>query len=605
MKKVFGLLLLIVFASTLAGCLDGKAEKKIFEKTTVLLPGAGFSIKPALLSLNDQELVLLGEKRGVTLYIDGKEKTISPDIAGNQWLHYDGKQLYAFWWSADQNKAKSLKVAVSSDMGQTFSKPAVINSNTGVLPDISIATDGSGRAAIGYTDEREPGYGVYLNYSSDAGLTWQSNDARLDSPVLTPAMLQEGNTKPATFANSPKLAFVNGKLVAVWQQVDVAQMNGHILRIVSKTSLDGGKSWGELVNVYSAPNVEPVEMTMFSNAKEVYVFAMLTEENKGFTGFYNNDENFSTWTAISNEPLGAGFNQKLVSWIKATFSGENLILAYTAEPKEQESSKKVHAEVATLSTKSHSWLGAARVLDADKGHTLTRSTYPDIVSVGPDSVYVVWEDYRTLAPSIYVDISRDNGKTWLPKTLPLTTPGLAVAKDPRLLVGSNKLMLNYFMVELNGTNPNGQRVYQTLAKEGDGFTLPNIQVPTFTPEEMKSKLVDRANKFWALREEAKWEETWDYMDPVYRERFEKDSWVKQQGRINFTKTVVDESSVVVTGNIGILDANVELNVQQQVSKEGLLESAPPQQQKVGMRWGWFYDDWYFMPKVIFGEHMDY
>jgi hypothetical protein len=504
---------------------------------------------------------------------------------------------------ADKNKAKSLKVAVSSDNGQSFSAPIAINNDTGVLPDISIASDGQGQVAIAYTDEREPGYGVYINTSSDSGKTWETKDNRLDVPVLTPNMMQEGNIKPATFANSPKLAFISGRLVAVWQQVDMAQMTGHSLRIVSKSSSDFGKTWGAESNLFAAPNMQPVEMVMFASAKEMYVFAMLTEGSKGFTGFYNTDNTFTTWGEIANTALGDQFNKQLISWIKGAFSGDNLILAFTAEP--TEGAGKLHAKVATLSTTSHSWLGTAKVLDADKGHDVTKSTYPDIIDAGSNGVYLVWEDYRTLVPSIYLDISKDHGKTWLPKPVPLTTPGLVVAKDPRLLVDNKQLWLTYFMVELNGKNPSGQRVYQTFSKEGDSFKLPDIQVPMPSPEVLQSRLIERANKLWALREERKWVDTWDYMDPVYRERFDKDEWLKQQGKISFSKTVVDETSVKITGNVGILDANVDVSVVQQVAKEGLLESAPPKQQKVGMRWGWFYDDWYFMPQVIFGEHMEY
>lgn len=603
MKKLVGLLFCALLLIGFGGCQDNKVEKQLIEKPTLLLPGVGYSAKPAMLTVNDQAFLLLGGQKGLVLYTIGNELVISPDPAGNQWLHYDGKHLYAFWWTADQNKAKSLKVAISTDNGQSFGSPSVINNNTGALPDVSIASDGKGHVAIAYTDEREPGYGVYLNTSADNGKTWETKDTRLDTPVVTPVMMQEGNIKPATFANSPKLAFINERLVAVWQQIDMAQMSGHSLRIVSKTSTDAGKTWGSEANVFAAPNMQPVEMVMFSNAKEMYIFAMLTEGNKGFTGFYNQDNTFSTWSEISNTTLGEGFSKQLVSWIKGVFSGEHLVLTFTTEP--TEGTGKLHAKVATLSTVSHSWLGAAKVLDADKGHDVTKSTYPDIIDAGAAGVYVVWEDYRTLVPSIYLDISKDHGKTWLPKPMPLTTPGLVVAKDPRLLVDNKQLWLTYFMVELNGKNPSGQRAYQTFSKEGANFKLPDIQVPMPSPDALQARLIERANKLWALREERKWVETWDYMDPVYRERFDKDEWLKQQGKISFSKTVVDENSVKITGNVGILDANVDISIPQQVAKEGLLESAPPKQQKVGMRWGWFYDDWYFMPQVIFGEHMEY
>lgn len=596
--------ILLLLVGSLVGCGDKNAEKNLIEKPNLLLSGVGFAAKPAMLSVKDQAFLLLGGSKGVVLYTIGQELIVSPDKAGNQWLHYDGKSLYAFWWVADENKAKSLKVAVSSDDGKTFSTPVTINTNTGALPDVSISSNSKGNIAIAYTDEREPGYGVYFNQSNDSGKTWSSIDTRLDAPVLTSAMVQEGNTKPATFANSPKLAFLQDKLLAIWQQVDTSQMGGYILRIVSKTSLDNGKTWGSEANVFAAPNMQPVEMVIFENKKQVYVFAMLTEGDKGFTGFYNKDDTFSSWGEIPNTGLGTGFNKQLISWIKGTFSGDNLILAFTSEPSEKGLGIKVHAETATLSTSSQSWLGSSRILDQDKGHNLTKSTYPDIVSVG-SNVYVIWEDYRTLAPSIYMDISKDSGKTWLPAPIPLTTPGLSLSKDPRLLVDEKQLWLTYFLVELNGTNSSGQRAYQTFPKEGDSFKFPAVKVDMPSPEELKTRLIERANKFWALREERKWAETWDYMDPVYRERFEKEPWVAQQGKISFSKTVVDENSVVITGNIGILDANVDVSVAQQVGKEGLLESAPPKQQKVGMRWGWFYDDWYFMPKVIFGEHMEY
>jgi len=416
-------------------------------------------------------------------------------------------------------------------------------------------------------------------------------------------MMQEGNIKPATFANSPKLVFMNGRLVALWQQVDMGLMTGHSLRIVVKTSNDFGKTWGLEANVFAAPNMQPVEMVMFANTKEVYIFAMLTEGDKGLTGFYNKDDTFSTWGEISTTTLGNDFNKQLISWIKGAFSGDNLVLAFTSEP--TESTGKLHARVATFSTSSHTWLGASKVLDADKGHDITKSTYPDVIDAGTAGVYVVWEDYRPLVPSIYMDISKDHGKTWLSKPIPLTTPGLVVAKDPRLLLDNKQLWLTYFMVQLDGKNPAGQRVYQSFPKEGDSFKLPEIQVAAPAADKLKDRLIERANKLWALREERKWEETWDYMDPVYRERFDKAQWLGQQGKISFSKTVVDENSVKITGNVGILDANVDISVPQQVAKEGLLESAPPKQQKVGMRWGWFYDDWYFMPQVIFGEHMEY
>lgn len=603
MKKVF-LLLVLSLVFLISACSDQSEEKVLIEKPSLLLNQTGFSLNPAMVAVNDKMVLLLGERRGVVFYEVGKEQILSEDSSTKQWLHYDGKTLYAIWWAIDADKQKSLRVRASTDEGVSFSPVATINTEKGVLADISIASNGQGAIAVAYTDERKPGYGVYINYSTDSGKTWSAQDLRLDTSVITAAMQAAGNQDPATFANSPKLAYVNNKLVAVWQQVDMTEMGQGMLRIISKVSEDNGKTWGAESTIFAAPNMQPVEMNLFANNKQVYVFAMLTDGSKGFTGFYNKDVSFSQWGEIANSALGVDFNKQTVSWLQGAFSGENLVLAFTVKP---EGKTKVYAAAATLSTKTNEWQGAVRQLDKDKGQDLTRSTYPSIINAGDAGVIVVWEDYRSIVPTIYADLSKDNGLTWLPATQPLTTPGLTVTKDPKLYLGKDKLWMTYFMVKLDGKNPNGTRVYQLFTKNSTSgqFDFPEIKVTMPSNDELKERLIDRANKFWALREERKWEETWSYMEPVYRERFDKTEWLAQQGKISFSETIVDETSIEIKGNIAILNANVSVSVNQQVAKEGLLESAPPNKQAVEMKWGWFYDDWYFMPDIIFGNHLEY
>ncbi len=601
MKQVYLLLLVSVWLGFASGCQQGNGEKNIIEDVKPLLNQTGFSVKPVSTVVNDQLVLLAGEPRGLVFYEIGTETILSAEKVTNQWLQYDGKNLYAFWWSVDETKGKFLKVRVSSDAGKNFSPEVVINNDTGVLPDLSIAADGKGAIAIAYTDERKPGYGVYVNASSDGGLTWSKQDTRLDAPVITAAMQSQGNIDPATFANSPKLAYVQDRFVVVWQQIDVTEGGQSELRFVSRASTDKGLSWGAEVTAFRGLNMQPAEMVAFNNASQFYVFAMLPEEEKGFTGFYT--ETADKWSELDNKALGLAFNKRLVSWIKGAFSGDNLVLAFTSKTDGQ---SKVAANVATLSTKTHQWLAPVVYLDADKGHDLTKSTYPDVIDAGKAVVLVVWEDYRTIVPSVYMNISHDNGQSWLEKPLPLTTPSLSVNKEPRLVLGKDKLWMTYFMVRLNSANPAGQRVYQEFERGENGdFKLPEIKVAQYSPDELREKLIKRVNEFWVLREERKWEETWDYMEPVYRERFDKAQWLAQQGKISFSKTVVDENSVVIKGNLGILDAKVDVSVNQQVSKEGLLESAPPKEQTVEMKWGWFYDDWYFMPNIIFGNHLEY
>lgn len=600
MKKIWFLFLFFCGVLLFSGCQQDSDKNFAKEKHNLLLSKSSFLVKPSVITVNEKLLALLANKQGVFLYEFGKEITLSKDAATEQWLHYDGKSLYAFWWYADSNKAKYLKVRVSKDQGLTFDPEVILNTGTGVLPEISIASDGQGNIAVAYTDERKLGYGVYINYSKDSGSSWQKNDTRLDQSIITNAMQQNGNTDPATFANSPKLAFLKNTLVAVWQQVDMTEV-GHKLRIISKALSVKNDVWGNEVDIFSASNMQPVSLSAFSDQEKLYVFGMLGDE-KGFTGFYTHDVNAQSWTEINNAGLGDGFNKRLISWVRGVFSGDNLVLTFTS--RNTDNTGKVHADVVTLSTKTHQWLSQVHHLDADKGHDLTKSTYPDIVNTS-SGVIIAWEDYRPLVPALYMNISKDNGKSWQSASQPLTTPGTSVAKDPRWILGKDKLWLTYFLVILDGKNPEGARMYQEYDLVEGQYNFPKIVINKPSKEELQTRLIDRVNKFWLLREERKWEETWDYMEPVYRERFNKTEWLAQQGRLSFSKTAVDETSIVITDNIAILDANVDVSVNQQVAKEGLLESAPPKNQKVEMRWGWFYDDWYFMPDIIFGNHLEY
>lgn len=604
MNKFLMVLVWCLLSFGLVSCQEDQAGGELVEKPTLLLKGVGFDIDPAVISLNNQTLVLLSAQKGLTLYTLGKEVLVSSDRAGKQWLKFDGKTLYAFWWTTNEHKEKSLKVAVSGDGGQSFSSAKVINTKKGVLQDISIAVDGYGKVAVAYTDERELGYGVYFNYSTDSGQNWLSTDQRLDTPLtIANVSGQQDNNPLPTFANSPKLAFINSQLVGIWQQVDASQMGGTTLRLISKTSMDGGKTWSADSNIFAAPNMQPLEFEMFANNKEMYIFANLPTEygGRGLVGFYNKDLSFSAWGEITNDALGTDYQKVLTSGFKGIFSGDNFILTYTALAP----GYKLRAEFAVLSTVSHTWLGAAKSLDADNNSKLTKSTFPSVVNAGVAGDYIVWEDYSPLMPAIFISNTKDNGITWTePK--PLTTPGLVLAKEPQLIVHDNELWLTYFMVGLSNTSASlGQWVYQAFPKKENIFELPKIQVTQPTLEQLKQQLIERVNKFWVLREEGKWAETWDYMNPVYRRGFNKEQWLAQQGKISFAKTVVDESSVKIDGNIAELNANVEMNVPQQVATEGLLESAPPKVQAVGMRWGWFYDNWYFIPDMIFNDYMEY
>lgn len=104
---------------------------------------------------------------------------------------------------------------VSKDAGATWSTPQRVN--TGVVPEtfdageVQADVDSQGRMLVAWTDLRTGGFDGFLNYSVDAGTTWQSSDMRFTggipsatrTVVLAP-QVAGGPTDPAYYGVQTK-----------------------------------------------------------------------------------------------------------------------------------------------------------------------------------------------------------------------------------------------------------------------------------------------------------------------------------------------------------------------------------------------------------------
>lgn len=593
MKRIVQSLIWVFVLLSLVAC--GETKHEPLEQTTAL-PTLELQTKPAVLASTAGLGLLYSDTRGV-VYKSATQEVVLDTLAGtDHWLYADQSKLYAVWWLVDNTKTKqkSIMLSYSADGGNTFSKAIKLNAKEDALGEVSLVSDGGNQVAIAYADERSPGRFVYFNRSEDGGKTWLAEDQRLDNSLSTASVMStEQQTLP--FANSAKLGLINKQLVAVWQQADVIDSQP-VMQILSKVSSDFGKTWGATQVVVKLPKPEAVELTAVSGDLGMYVILGLPDA--GGMGLYELKDPNKPWMTIDTSQIVT--KEAYSGLFKPVMHGKNLVIAFI----EEKQGVKNKVKLATYLSESGAWAGLPLEVDKDKGHDMTRSSMPTIISTDKE-VLVAWEDYRSLIPSIYANLSKDGGKTWLPQAKRLTTDGLTINNMPILAANKNQVWLFYITGQPKGENAKPAYAYQVFSIKNGLVELPNIELPIVSDEKRKEMLIERANKFWALREERKWEETWDYMEPLYRQRFNKKEWVFNQDRLSYSKTVVDEASIDIKGNFGFLKANVDVGLTNQVGREGLIEATPPKTQSVDMRWGWFYDNWYFVPDVVFGNHLQF
>ena len=587
-------------------------DNKATPPTILYQPLFASKVAYAATKIIDNKVVTLSAKKGQLVFAKD-DKTVMLSNKGisnkNIWLHQNPNNIYALWWTKGK-QGKALHLRRSNDKGETFQAPVRMTLG-GILPILSLADDNKDKIAIAYVNEREAGYQIYFNRSLDAGKTWLKQDQRLNDlyntkgKVTTKEAYEDKKDIPGSRALSPHLSYLGDDLVIQWQEQSLINKVAS-LRIVSRVSKDDGLTWGEEQEIYKIDNQNPTEMRTVQVGTELYSFLFVPK--KGILVF-SSTEKGSKWQQEKTIPNTAAL--VFASGIKTFLNKNKLFLTFT----QREKQKKDGIELYVLDLSSKQWarktgdLGLPLYPKDRAENTKTKTVNATLTGLKNGIIVVAWEDHRYLMPTVMLNASKDGGETWLKTAFPLLKPGKVISKFPSLLAGDDKFFMIFTYSNTEGVQVLSQSLYlATLATKplasGATLVLPPADIGEIISDKDKiARLKQRADAFWTLRIEEKYAETFAYFDPLYRTLFDKNNFLKSQGKIKFIKYAGAE--ITLHGLIGVVDTDVEFTIPMFATLGGVAEAPPPQKRKMNARWGWFYDNWYLMPETMFDRRYEF
>ncbi len=481
-------------------------------------------------------------------------------------LHADASAIAACWRvkltrpveGVGKPGGKFILCRSSTDGGKTFGKTERLNVDGGAfLP--GVAGNGRGDLYAVWPDERvSTRYDLYFNVSHDAGRTWKARDIRLDPG-------EPGETSSVT----PVLAAEGEEVRVAW----VEGLSEGGLAVLFRSSADRGETWGKPVVVHKQPG--SVFGLQLLQGKRLLLYWF---DHQGIHGAYSEDKGRS-WKRIP--PIAVGIEYVEIKVIQDPTGRVYLVYGEASDSKKEDLFVAVSEDGIRFAPPVR--------LDTDADHSTT-SMLPEMAADGRGNVLAVWRDYREFRPVHYLNRSADGGKTLLKEFLRVTTEGVRMATNPRLLADPR----GGFLLLWTG--------YADLKYEQGGIYLArNIQggrIPEGQRAERQiPRLQERVTKFWGDRLVADWGGNFDLMDPFLRDMMTREAYVAQQYKTIYHAFEVKD--LRVEGNTAWATIHYTVEVPEFVSF-GKKYSVPKREEEITEEWVWVDQDWYRVYKDMMG-----
>ncbi|AGA33571.1 hypothetical protein TVNIR_1910 [Thioalkalivibrio nitratireducens DSM 14787] len=535
---------------------------------------------PRLLFLNPEGRVVY-RGRGADTVVDDDDEVEKPG-GGYFQVHSRPEGLFLLWWQKldDAGKHLYLRRVLEDEAEGTpvLGEPVKVNASNGVLPPPQLASDGTGRVAVVYHDERVARYRVFVTISRDGGETWPEQDVLLDRA--------EGR---APVAFEPFVTVSGERLVVTWREL-VGGQQEEGTRFMVRVSDADWEEWSE-----------PRELARFDQGfftGDVLVDADGTPvilgyhqwERPGLYGFRSPDGG-TTWEDIPPLP-GTEELDEVSQTVAAVHDGVVHVL-FTWRPEGRNEFNRpfgYRIGAGRLDAREGVWLGELERLDVGKDPDLTRSWNPALAVTPEGTLVAAWEDYREVRANIYLSRSVDGGESWSPAAA-VEAAGDGPRRFPALHAEENAVTLFYEQFE---GHREARRAFQMVPLGDDGWAVDALAAAAVGEgEATRERLMERVAEFWKLRVEGDHAAVYDYFDPAYRAIVNRQGYTSAQAQLQFLEQEVVGGDV--HGRFGATVTQVKIAVPETIV-EGEAFEMEPREDHVPQEWVWIDGDWH----VVFG-----
>lgn len=483
-------------------------------------------------------------------------------------LSTDGDRVYAAWRPklfADEPGLgvagdKFIHFKASNDGGSTFGPFTRISADNGAFIPV-MASAGGKYVYIAWVDESNGAeFDLYMNASQDGGKTWAPRQIRLDH-------------------GDKRISSIDAKVVAEGSKAWVTWVEGETpLAIYSRATTDGGVSWGERVLV-SHPKRPPNRPALLRSKGKLFNYWY---SSLGVEGAWSGDDGAS-WTAI---PLVPDTDGAVDLAVTADVSGHvHIAVGRKPSDKSRENMFYLRAEDGTQFSQPVR-VNAGLPFD-------TTATLPEISVDATGAVLIVWQDQRYFRATVNANMSKDNGRTWPTDDFSLNDKaGTVFAIYPRVAALDGNFSIGW--TEYDTTVFNSGRTINRLLDSSQ--KLPETKVAAPSEERLKQRFAE----YWNSRIAPDLGKAYTFMDPMFRDRNKKESFVANQATFKYYSANAD--SFAVTGNRGKVTLNYQFELPE-IMLGGKTINVPKTTEKTEQDWIWIDGDWYLVYKNIMGKDL--
>jgi PKD repeat protein len=327
----------------------------------------------------------------------------APLVLSNQTVttYQPGQLSYStrYYWKVIARDHHGVETSMAEVHFDTDGIDTIVDHTSATVNHPQIATDGNGHIYVVWEDTRNGSSDIYLNYSSDYGLSWQTSDIRLDT-----------DTAGVATSNSPQIGCDNsGHVYVVWKD----ERNG-TSDVYFNVSSDYGATW--------LPSDRQLNTSAYAPPAQ---FPEIACDNSGHVYVAWNDNYFNT-----SADYGVNWLTQPIRISNSGGSGTRLICDQNGHVYVAWKTSDVLFNFS--SDFGATWQATDRIVSSSGSVPYALSLDND----GSGHVYVTWDDGRSdvNSPDVYFNSSSDYGNTWGSSDIKLNTgvPGSTYSTWPEV-----------------------------------------------------------------------------------------------------------------------------------------------------------------------------